>query len=862
MGAILALILLVWTAAAWFSGPYGRAFLGVPVFGAHPLIPFSVFILCSLVVFYWWLRRHGSTVWEKANQYLRQQRKTVIILCCILAFHLLAVSGPAILNYWGENDSDTALHGLPGYHIAEGSERPMYIYGAHYVGLFKAHIAALFNFLFGKSPIYQRAIGAAFYMGFLVGLFIFVRRLFDEKTALLATFLAAILPFAAAAQLRYDEFVELPLWGIIGLNLLLSLTHEKQNNWKYYFWYGVVLGVQFFAHPQAIYFIAAGFLVIFAVDKLFFLRRRNWLIPLGFIIGTIPTWIDSYFHDWVIFRVFFGDEVHPGGPLLERLAMGISHFARNFTEFWGVGPMYPLPFPVPPILVTAVMAAAITGFIYYAWIARKEIRAFLAFKRSSIRLLIPLVLGMVVLVIFCFSSQGAGVAPFRYIYVLWMVIPIVIAASATVPKSKWGKVLGRGFLAVSLVLFSLSQFSYFKNTLEVGQRWQRWFNFCHQGNITHFYGDFWLAYHTNFISKEEIIGSSCFPFNNDPYTKYREMVDHSPKPPAYVFSPQLWANASRIELQFQRELEYLGIRYTRQMIDRHVVFYNLSEHLTPAQMVFLPTLNRVAYEGFSFREITGGEFEDFRLLTLHCRNMGRNLLYVDGKRAAAELVVTAPDGTVLRRQPLEKNVPPDEAFQCQVLLSFREMKNQPVYIHVKLNDIIISANKQPFILRPADLETTHPGNQAGDINISDLYKELADGKLPVFMLINGWGQRWCGLDQVLQWSGGKQCEIAFLVKDPAKPHIVELLLEPFHDRLFQDKQQSLLFYLNNEEIEEQALATPRKIQLNLPPGKLRLGLNRLTIKPRLVEPVCRNIRRNPGFNYRPRAFALRSMRFL
>jgi len=862
MGAILAMILLAWTAAAWFSGPYGRAFLGVPVFRVHPLIPFSAFILCSLLVFYRWLRCHGSTVWKKANRYLHQQRKTVIILCGILVFHLLAVSGPAILNYWGENDSDTALHGLPGYHIAEGSERPMYIYGAHYVGLFKAHIAALFNFLLGKSPIYQRAIGAVFYMGFLVGFFIFVRRLFDEKTALLATFLAAVLPYAAAAQLRYDEFTELPLWGIIGLNLLLSLTHEQQNNWKYYFWYGVVLGVQFFAHPQAIYFIAAGFLVIFAVDKLFFLRWRNGLILLGMVIGSIPTWIDSYFHDWVIFRVFFGGEVQPDGPMLERLAKGISNFARDFTEFWGLGPIYPLPFPVPPLLITAVMAAAIAGFIYYAWIARQEIKAFLAFKRSSIRLLIPLILGIVVSVIFCFSSQGAGVAPFRYIYVLWLVIPIVIAAGATVPKSIWGKVLGRGFLVVSLVLFSLSQFSYFKNTLEAGQRWQRWLDFCHRENITHFYGDFWLAYHTNFISKEEIIGSSCFPFNNDPYTKYREIADHSSKPPAYVFSPQLWANATRKERQFQRELDYLGIRYTRQMIDRHVVFYNLSEHLTPAQQDYLPTLNRVAYEGFSSRGITGGQFEDLRLLTFYCRNMGRNLLYVDGTRAAAELVVTAPDGTVLRRQPLDKNIPPDEPFQCQVLLSLREMNNQAVYIHVKLNDIIISANKQPFILQPTDLQKIPPGKQAGDINISDLYKELSEGKLPAFMLVDGWGRRWCGSDQVVQWSGGKQGEIAFLAKAPAKPLIVELWLEPFQDSSFQDKQQSLLFYLNNEEIEEQALAVPRKIRLVLSPGQLRLGLNRLIIKPRLVEPECRNIRRNPGFNYRPRAFALRSIRFL
>ena len=873
MRAFFSLILFGWAVASWFSAPYERAFLNSSLFKVSPLIPFIACLLWSLAMFGLWFGRCGREVWEKVKEYFHGHREVVLILGGILIFHLLVVSGPAILNYWGENDFDSALHGLAGYHIADGGERPMYVYGNHYVGMFKAHIAALFNLVLGKSPMYQRLIGAFFYLGFLVGLFIFARRLFNEKTALLAAALAALPPCAVAAQLRYDEFIELPFWGIIGFNLLLSLTHEKKNNWKYYFWYGVVLGVQFFAHPQAVYFIVIGIIVMFGVDKLFFLRWRHALIPLGFMMGSIPTWVDSYFHNGVIFKYFFAREIEHVDTLPVRLNTVLGHLARNFTEFWGIGTAYPLSFHVPKLLVAAVMMAALAGLIYYTYITREEIKAFFTSGYVPPRRMVPLIMIVLVSVIFCLSEKAVRAGPFRYVYVLWMVIPVVIAACAAVPKSKWGKGLGVGFLVVSTALFSLSQVRYFQVTREKGHDMRSWLNYCREKNITRFYGVFRLVYHSNFISKEEIIGSACYPVNNDPYWKYRKKVDHSTQPPAYVFSIDLQKRYNlRIKAaRFKKILDTLGIRYTREEFRRHIVFYNLSEHLSPIQFISLPLENKIAYEGFSVRGIgvmTNGDGSgDIRLLTIRCRNLGKSVLQVDGKGRMAELVITAADGTLLRRQPLDKNVPPGELFTCRALLSLAELKGRPISVQVKLNDINISVDKRPLLLRPKDLEIVKPGLKDGDefMDLAKLRAGASENQLPEYILVNGWGNRLRNSEQVVQWSGGTQSEIAFPLPDSHPGIVAELVLEPFKEDSCQFKTQSVHIYCNEIALKgEYMLHRCRTLRLFLPANLLHAGLNRLRIKPRWIEPECHYRRRlnRAGFNFRPRAFALLSFDIL
>jgi hypothetical protein len=864
MMSIIAFVLFAWTAATWFSLPYGKPFLGLPIFSVNPLIPFAITLVWSLGSgLHWLIRRRGAMrIRMDLEKLLKEQRTAALILGGILLFHLVVVSVPAVLNYRGENDSDSALYGVAGYHIAAGTEQPMFSYGLHYVGSLKTHVTALFNFLFGKSPIYHRAIAALLYCFFLVGLFLFVRRLFNEKTALTAAALAALPPFAVAAQLRYEEFIEIPLWGIISLNLLLSITHEKKENRRCYFWYGVVLGLLFFAHPQAVYFIVTGIIVLFAADKLFFIRKQGWLIPLGFVIGTTPTWVDSYFHDWVIFKYFFGSEIQAAPDLIPRISSGVVRFYHNFTEFWGLGDTFPMWFPIRHFFVAAIMAAAAGGFFYYVYISRKEIAAFLTLKNYPMKRLILLILAVLIFAVYTISVKASLFGPFRYIFPLWFVIPVVIAAAAVMPESKIARGLGTGFLVITLALFSLSYISYYKASRDRGNEWKEWLVFCKERDITHFYGDFWLAYQTNFISKEEITGSSCFPWNYDPYMKYRERVDHALKPPAYVFSPQSWQNAPRKAAKFEESLEYLGIRYKKEVINQHIVFYDLSEFLTPAQLKPLQLLNEVTYKSFSVREIVGDEsVNDLRLVTVDCLNSGKTVLYADGTRGFAEFVVSFPGGTVLRRQPLARNVEPGEPFSCRALLGLEELAGVPVHLQVKLNDIIISAGKQPLVIYPANLETGQ-GNSP-PMTVSDLNSRLKQGSLPEFIFSSGWGKRDVQDGQIIQWSGGKQSEILFLVKNPGSQTagiILELAAEPFFDESFKGSHQVLEFGCNNHPVDGRfPLKGPGKIRLELSGTILRVGINRLVIRPRLVEPECRRISKDPGFAFRPRAFAIRSI---
>ena len=134
-----------------------------------------------------------------------------------------------------------------------------------------------------------------------------------------------------------------------------------------------------------------------------------------------------------------------------------------------------------------------------------------------------------------------------------------------------------------------------KTTGASGEEWKSWIAFCKERNITRFYGDFWLVYQTNFISREEIIGSSSFPFNYEPYKKYREIVETSDQPPAYVFSPQLRPGPMKGTIRmarFEKALKQMGVHFRKETVGKHTVYYELSKHVTPAQLPDRPVSKR------------------------------------------------------------------------------------------------------------------------------------------------------------------------------------------------------------------------------------------------------------------------------
>ncbi len=862
MRSIISLLLLAWTAGTWFSGPYGKPFLGLSLFSINPLIPFFITLLGSLTMGLHWFLKNKENLRHLVQNFFKEQKQTVLILGLILLFHLVVISGPAVLNYAGENDSDSALHGLAGYHIAAGQERPMFVYGVHYVGSLKTHLGALCQLAFGKSPIYQRILGAFFFCGFLVGFYFFVRRLWDKKVALLATLLAAIPPYAVSAQLRYEEFVELPFWGIISLLLLLAITQEKKANGYYFFWYGTVLGLLFFAHPQAIFFIITGFIVLLAADKLFWLRLRTWLIPLGFIIGTFPTWVDSYFHDWVIFRYFFGSEIQNAPALMDRLTRGIARFYNNFSAFWGFEELYPKFFLPSPQMLGLLMGLVVLAFIYYIYISRQELASFLTFKNRPLQHAIPLVLGLLIFAIFVGAGKSYLFGPFRYIYLLWLVIPIIIATAAAIPKSKFGRGLGWAFFILCLTLFSLSQFTYIKTTVTKDKEWREWLEFCNERGITHFYGDFWLAYHTNFISKEEIIGSACFPMNYDPYMKYREQVDHSPRPPAYVFSPSLLEKAQDWATRFESALNALNIGFKKELFKTHIVYYNLTETLTPVQMANIQPLSPVMFKEIQVRKIKSGDMElaDLRLVTIVCQNTGEEELSAASARRITEIEFSAADGQLIRKQPLNQKVLAGDVFSVHTLLSLKEILGKTLRLHVKVNDIIFSAHKKPLIFPATEIQSPIEKTPLPDINLTEIYELTAHGVLPEYVFSRGWGERLWESGKSVQWSGDTEMELLLPLGKNTADAYIEIELAPFADQIFEGEPQVLEWNCNGMPSGEPlTIKGAGKFRLHVKKEILRVGLNRFLIRPRLVEPICRSIKGDPGFVLRPHAFAVRSV---
>jgi len=74
--SIIAFVLFAWTAATWFSVPYGKPFLGLPIFSVNPLIPLAITLLWSLGSgLHWLIRRRGAMrIRMDLEKLLKEQR--------------------------------------------------------------------------------------------------------------------------------------------------------------------------------------------------------------------------------------------------------------------------------------------------------------------------------------------------------------------------------------------------------------------------------------------------------------------------------------------------------------------------------------------------------------------------------------------------------------------------------------------------------------------------------------------------------------------------------------------------------------------------------------------------------------------
>lgn len=226
---------------------------------------------------------------------------------------------------WPLLDGDQSTMGLAAIHIFHGTDYPIFFYGQTSIGTTEAYIAALMFHIFGISTFSLRIGLLFFYVGFLINMYLFIRKLFSANFAVFTILLLALgAPEIVIWQLSPRGYPEIPFFAssllLIAAHLALKL--EQQNSkahqhrhflqkdlWFFGMW-GFIAGFSIYDDPLIIPFV-----VITGCILLICLYRRKVILNYIVIIATFLIGISPIF----IYVV-----LHPGSSVFEVVASTFS----------------------------------------------------------------------------------------------------------------------------------------------------------------------------------------------------------------------------------------------------------------------------------------------------------------------------------------------------------------------------------------------------------------------------------------------------------------------------------------------------------------------------------------------------------
>lgn len=552
---IITIILLSWTVACWFSGVRETPFLHFPLFSVNVLIPFvltAISFLTQLTLLV--IKKRQSIDFSAFLAQCRKHRRELLILAVILLAHL-GLQIPYVVMDKGSNDWDSALYGLSGYHIAKGEARPVYSYARHHIGTLNPHLSAPLHLMFGFSPKHLRIINTAFYLAFLVLFYLLIRRYFDTKVTLISVAIAAFPPAAAFRLLKFTEFPELAFWGTLSLLILCKITESEKTGWRYFFWYGVVIGIGYYTHPQMIYLAVTGLVCMFFKDKLFFARPHFWPLIPGFLIGAVAVLVDSFYSGWAPFKFFFAQEL-PQSDFLTRIAEGSMETIRILSAY--LGGLYEVYQGNGTVLIPAWILALLLALLATIFIIK--------FRKTFVKILrlqnvaagplaFPLLL-LVTIVIFAVSTQSNPPAPYRYIFPVWLAIPVIIAFSLSAFSTRLKLLQGAAPLLIAfLFLWSTIQMD-LTRTITQENFLNELIGVLEREEVTAVYANFGYCYNISLATNEKIIGSAAYHWERVVLPRYESEAAADPSP-AYFF---LKAEGP-LEMKFVTKLRHRKARY-------------------------------------------------------------------------------------------------------------------------------------------------------------------------------------------------------------------------------------------------------------------------------------------------------------
>ena len=367
----------------------------------------------------------------------------------------IAVHVPFLVHADGLMDSDEAIPALQGKHIAEGQIPAIYYYGARFQGSLPQQVYALFFWIFGYSVFLVKAIALLVFLAFIAVQYFLVRDVLSREAAVLVSAFTT-LPFMHLVLTSFDVGSGFPfvlLFGAIiftltrrivegdnGEALAHDLMHEQVRRdltpgqspgapaaGRLIPALGFVMGLAFWTHQITIIFLLTS--SAFLIFNFGFKIGRYLTLILSFLVGMLPVVASELYWNFPLMRMLFGAE-----KSWEVSGSKTGNFYKLLTEIITGGKTW-----------AVVLGFAALG-LGLAVLAVKSVKAG-KIKFSAVFV----VYAGAFTAVYLFSSSSSTPV-IRYLYILYMLIPVLWVAAFSWLKSAVARI---SVTAAFLLLFFL-----------------------------------------------------------------------------------------------------------------------------------------------------------------------------------------------------------------------------------------------------------------------------------------------------------------------------------------------------------------------------------------------------------------------
>jgi hypothetical protein len=479
-----------------------------------------------------------------------------LVLIILLA---TAVRIPYFVHNFGLMDSDEAIPSLQGKHIAEGRLPPIYYYGALFQGSFPQFYQALLFKIFGYSALLTKIAAYLAFVAFLVVQFFLLMECFSWAWAFVIS-LFYCLPLTYLLQASLDVGSHFPVVFFLGI-LILALTF--QIYWKgqdtRLATLGVIMGLSFWTHQITAIFIATSGVFLLARYKLDI--RKYLKLALFFFVGVFPVVMSEIYWKFPLVRLLFGGESG---------AVGESKISRAKS-----------------FLLTLISSGpGGINWIYLALIAAGAvILACLSIKKQKV---LPSSLYVVFFLFYAavyLISQFSAVPVIRYLYILYIVLPVLFAAVFMLIRTKIRYAAATLFF---LLLFFLSNgktsLAYYNTVKERHNELGAVMAAMSETQEKYWLAHYWISYLMNSLGKENFIVAST---TTERYPYYRLLFDSEAAHSNYLFlrdTPQAEEEASKLTSL----LEKCGIAYRTKEVGPWLLVHGIREYIYLKDLSYPP----------------------------------------------------------------------------------------------------------------------------------------------------------------------------------------------------------------------------------------------------------------------------------